>query len=125
MRLVLGLPGLQEAPKLTGQLVILAGAAGLRWRLEIQSRLVRFRAFLGITGAFCLGGEGTFGQGPLGHKTAHLEVMPRAGAIFCGVLPNLAVASHAPFPACAHGQVRVWCFYSNHSSTISYAAKMP
>jgi len=46
---------------------------------------------LGITSAFCLGGKGTFGQGHLGHKTAHLDVMPRSGAIFCGVLSKIAV----------------------------------
>ena len=48
-------------------------------------------AFLGITGAFCLGGKGTFGQGHLGHKTPHLGVMPQPGAIFCGVLSKVAV----------------------------------
>ena len=48
-------------------------------------------AFLGIAGAFCLGGKGTFGQGHLGHKTPHLGVMPQPGAIFCGVLSKVAV----------------------------------
>ena len=46
-------------------------------------------AFLGIAGAFCLGGKGTFGQGHLGHKTPHLGVMPQPGAIFCGVLSKV------------------------------------
>ena len=32
--------------------------------------------------------EDGFGQGHLGHKTAHLEVMPQAGAIFVVFFPN-------------------------------------
>ena len=35
------------------------------------------------------GGKGTFGRGHLGHKTAHLVVIP--GAMFCGVLSTVAV----------------------------------
>ena len=96
MRLVPGLPGLQEAPKLTGQLVILPGASGLRRRLEIQSRVRLHTGILGIMGRVLLGGKGTFGQGHLGHKTAHLDVMPRPGAIFCGVLSKIAVTAAPP-----------------------------
>ena len=90
--LLLRLPGLQEAPRPTGQLVILPGAASLL-RLEIQSGVRLHTAvhtgILGITGAFCLGGKGTFGHGHLGHKTAHLDVMPRPGAILCGALSKM------------------------------------
>ena len=61
---------------------------------KLQTHLcsVWFRCrFWALRARFALRRKGTFGQGHLGHKTAHLEVMPRAGAIFCGVLPNLAV----------------------------------
>ena len=55
--------------------------------------------FWALRARFALRGKGTFGQGHLGHKTAHLEVMPQAGAIFCGVLPKLAVLeSHSSMP---------------------------
>ena len=55
--------------------------------------------FWTLRARFALRGKGTFGQGHLGHKTAHLEVMPRPGAIFCGVLSKIAVPPRANTPS--------------------------
>ena len=91
IRLVLGLPGLQEALKPTGQLVI-RKSSSRREKFANPSLLGTVPVlFWALRARFALRGKGTFGQGHLGHKTAHLGVIPQPGAIFCGVLSKIAV----------------------------------